>query len=142
MKCLIADDDPRIRLMLRSMLEKPGWEFMEAQSGREAVALCEAHGPDLVIMDVEMSPMDGIAAMRAIRQRDTNCKMLMLSQHDSSSFRQAAMTAGALAYVLKDDLQAVLDVLGRHLPSWVIENREMPGNGPGSTSRDEVSGKN
>ncbi len=119
MKCLIADDDPRIRVMLRSMLHKPGWEFMEAQSGREAVALCETHGPDLVIMDVEMSPMDGITAMGVIRQRDARCKVLMLSQHDSSSFRQAATTAGALAYILKDDLQAVLDVIAEHIPSLV-----------------------
>jgi len=103
--------------MIRSMLERPGWEFLEAQCGREAIAMHEAHGPDVVIMDVEMSPMDGITAMRVLRQRDAQCKVLMLSQHNSSSFRQAATAAGALAYVLKDDLQAIIDVLVEQIPS-------------------------
>lgn len=117
MKCLIADDDPRIRVMLRSVLEKPGWEFLEAQSGSEALALYEAHEPDLVVMDVEMSPVDGITALRAIRERDAFCRVLMLSQHNSARFRHAAAAAGALAYVLKDDLQAILDVLAEPFPS-------------------------
>ena len=115
MKCLIADDDLRIRRLLKSVLERPGLEFLEAQDGEEAVALYRAHGPDHVIMDVEMSPMDGITATRAINNCDARCKVLILSQHDSSSFRHAAATAGAFGYVLKDDFQAIADILAKHL---------------------------
>jgi CheY-like chemotaxis protein len=115
MKCLIADDDPRIRQMLKSILERPGMEFLEAQDGGAAVAMYQAHRPDFVIMDVEMEPMDGITATRIIRQWDARCRVLVLSQHDSSGFRHAAASAGAFGYVLKDDLQAVLDVLAEHI---------------------------
>lgn len=126
MKCLIADDDPRIRVLLKSLLEAPGWEFLEAQCGLEALALYEAHGADLVIMDIEMSPMDGITAMRAMRQRNAFCKVLMVSQHNSSRFRQAAAAAGAIGYVLKDDLHGVIEALSEHLPLRVSESGEKP----------------
>lgn len=116
MKCLIADDDPRIRRMIKSVLERPNLEFLEAQNGEEAVTLYRAYGPELVIMDVEMSRMDGIAATRAICEQDPLCKVLILSQHDSASFRHAAAAAGALSYILKDDLQSILDVLAAYLP--------------------------
>ncbi|HAB18629.1 MAG TPA: response regulator transcription factor [Verrucomicrobiota bacterium] len=124
MKCLIADDDPRIRQLLISLLERPGWEFLEAACGLEALALYEAHGPDLVIMDIEMSPMDGITAIRAMRQRHALCKVLMVSQHNSSRFRQAAAAVGAIGYVLKDDLHGVIEALAQHLPSPVSDGGE------------------
>lgn len=142
MKCLIADDDPRIRALLRSVLEKPGWEFLEAACGREALALYEAHGPDLVIMDIEMSPMDGITAMRVMRQRHASCKVLMVSQHDSSRFRQAAAAAGAIGYVLKDDLQGVIEVLAEHLPLRESESRETPPISPIAFSPGGASNEN
>ena len=116
MKCLIADDDPRIRQMLKSILERPGMEFLEAQNGVEAVEMYLTHRPDFVIMDVGMGPMDGITATRIIREGDSGCSVLILSQHDSSSFRHAAAAAGAFGYVLKDDLQAILAVLAEHFP--------------------------
>ena len=126
MKCLIADDDPRIRVLLKSLLESPGWEFLEAQCGLKALALYEAHGADLVIMDIEMSPMDGITAMRAMRQRHASCRVLMVSQHNSSSFRQVAAAAGAMGYVLKDDLQGVLEALADFLPKRESKSWEKP----------------
>lgn len=119
MKCLIADDDPRIRVLLRSLLERPGWEFLEAACGLEALALYEAHGPDLVIMDIEMNPMDGLTALRALRERHASCKVLMVSQHNTSRFRRAAAAAGAMGYVLKDDLQGVIEALDACFP-WPV----------------------
>lgn len=115
MKCLIADDDVRIRRMLKSVLERPGLEFLEAHDGSEAVALCQAHQPDLVIMDVEMHPMDGITATRAIREHNIHCPVLILSQYDSPGFRHAAAQAGAFAYRSKDDLQDIIEVLAKHI---------------------------
>lgn len=115
MKYLIADDDARTRRMLMTILEKPGVEFLEARNGHEAVALHQVHRPDLVIMDIEMQPMDGIAATRAIREQDPKCRILILSQHDSPSFRQAATVAGAVGYVLKDDFDAIHSLIARTL---------------------------
>lgn len=111
MKYLIADDDPRTRQMLKAVLGKPGVEFLEAREGGEAVALHRAHHPALVILDIEMGPMDGIAATRVIHESDPQCPILILSQHDSPKFRQAAASAGAIAYVLKDDLDAIHGII-------------------------------
>ena len=115
MKCLIADDDPRTRRMLKAVLESPGVEFIEAQDGAEAVALHRAHQPEMVIMDIEMKPMDGIAATRAIHEHDAQCRILIVSQHDSLSFRQAAAGAGAFGYVLKDDFDAIHSILANQM---------------------------
>lgn len=115
MKCLIADDDPRIRQMLKSVLDRPGLEFLEAHDGSEAVALCQAHQPDLVIMDVEMHPVDGITATRTIRERNLHCPVLIVSQYDSPGFRHAAAQAGAFAFRSKDDLQDIAEVLAKHI---------------------------
>lgn len=115
MKCLIADDDPRLRRMLMAVLEAAGLEFLEAQNGAEAVELFRAHQPELVIMDVEMGAMDGITATRLIRTENARSRIFILSQHDSPQFRQAADAVGAVAYVLKDDLQDILEVIDRHI---------------------------
>jgi two-component system response regulator DegU len=118
MKCLIADDDLRTRQVLKTVLEKPGVEFLEATNGGEAIALHQAHRPDLVIMDIEMKPVDGITATRVIHEQDARCRILILSQHDSPSFRQAAAAAGAIGYVLKDDFHAIHSLIsGQTSPS-------------------------
>lgn len=115
MKYLIADDDPRIRRMLKAVLAEPGIEFIEAQDGGEAVALHQRHRPDLVILDIDMKPMDGIAAARLIRATDAQCRMLIVSQYDSPGFRQAATAAGAFGYVLKENMENIPAVVSQHL---------------------------
>ena len=111
MKYLIVDDDPRSRHLIKAVLEEPGTEFLEGKDGREAVALYQAHRPDWVIMDIEMKPMDGIDATQAIHRQDPRSRVVIVSQHHSLRFCRAARAAGAWAYVLKDDLHDLRNIL-------------------------------
>lgn len=101
--------------MLKDILAKPHVEFIEARDGGEAVVLYRAHHPDLVIMDIEMKPMDGIAATRALHELHPECRVLIVSKYDSPAFRHAAAAAGAFDYLLKDNLDAIQGVIARKL---------------------------
>lgn len=103
-RLLIADDHPLVRQALRGMLERePDIEIVgEAENGREAVHLCRALDPNLVLMDVRMPEMDGLEATRAIKHEHPEVAVLMVTMHDNQDYMQEATKAGAAGYVLKD----------------------------------------
>ena len=74
----------------------------EAADGQEAFSLVQQMKPDLVLMDVDMPKLDGIAATRLIREQDPGIKVLMLSVHDDDMRIVSAIQAGARGYILKD----------------------------------------
>lgn len=107
-RALLVDDHPVVRAGLRAMLETfAGLEVVaEAADGSEALALVDellatGQGLDLVIMDIQMKPMDGISATRALRQRG-GPPVLILTTFDTQKDILAAVEAGALGYLLKD----------------------------------------
>src|SRR5215207_9383455 len=103
-RLLIADDHALVRQALRGMLERePDIEIVgEAVNGREAVNLCRALDPNVVLMDVRMPEMDGLEATRAIKQEHTEVDVLMVTMHDNQDYMLEAAKAGAAGYVLKD----------------------------------------
>jgi DNA-binding NarL/FixJ family response regulator len=103
-RLLIADDHPLVRQALRGMLERePDIEIVgEAGNGREAVDLCRALDPNLVLMDVRMPEMDGLEATRAIKHEYPEVGVLMVTMHDNQDYMREAARAGAAGYVLKD----------------------------------------
>ena len=70
-----------------------------------------AHRPDIVLMDVKMAGMDGLAATRQIRQAFPEARIVMVSQWDDRALRDAARAAGAEAYVGKSDLLPLRRIL-------------------------------
>src|SRR5215212_3521071 len=97
-RLLIADDHALVRQALRGMLERePDIEIV-----REAVDLCRALDPNLVLMDLRMPEMDGLEATRAIKQEHTEVDVLMVTMHDNQDYMLEAAKAGAAGYVLKD----------------------------------------
>jgi serine phosphatase RsbU (regulator of sigma subunit)/DNA-binding NarL/FixJ family response regulator len=103
-RVVIADDQAIVRsglgafVMAYDQLDLVG----EAKDGVEAVELCEMLSPDVVLMDLKMPRMDGIAATRLIRQRWQNIHVLMLTSFREKDKIQAALDAGATGYLLKD----------------------------------------
>lgn len=102
-RVLIADDHHLIREALRAMLaDEPDLEVVsEAQNGREALEMCRSLSPDLVLMDVRMPEMDGLAATRAIKEELPGTVVLMVTAFEDPDHLLEAIRAGAAGYVLK-----------------------------------------
>jgi DNA-binding NarL/FixJ family response regulator len=101
---LIADDHPVVRVGLRGMLEgERDFEVVgEATDGEEAVGMTERLEPDVVLMDLRMPGVDGVAATARIRDRRPDSHVLVLTTSDSGADILGAIEAGATGYILKD----------------------------------------
>nr|WP_317269186.1 response regulator transcription factor [Arthrospira sp. PLM2.Bin9] len=103
-RVLLVDDQGIIREGLRSLLEaKPDLEIVgEAENGKVAVELALKLKPDVVLMDVRMPIMDGVAAMRSLAEQQPEIKVLVLTTFDDDEYITQAMESGAKGYLLKD----------------------------------------
>ncbi len=107
----IVDDSPNMRETIKSVLSGLHAEFIESSDGDEAVEQHARCKPDLVIMDIRMQQMDGIAATRAIHRKSPGARIVIITQYDDNDLRSAAHDAGAMGYILKDDLSQLLDII-------------------------------
>lgn len=124
-RLMLVDDHPLVRDGLRSRLEAVPGFVVVAEAGDAATALSEAYraAPDLVLMDIGMKGVDGIAATRRLLAELPALRVLMLSMHDHAEYVRAAMDVGARGYLLKDQpaeevVAAIRAVVagGRHFP--------------------------
>jgi DNA-binding NarL/FixJ family response regulator len=100
---LVADDHPLVREGLRSILTAPDIQVIgEAGSGRQAVALAAQLSPDVVLMDIRMPDMDGLAALQAITEANSSARVIIITTYRSTSYLLRALAAGAAGFVLKD----------------------------------------
>jgi DNA-binding NarL/FixJ family response regulator len=102
-RIIIADDHPLFRSAIRQTLEgHSDLEVVgEAANGRQALELCRRLRPELVLMDLRMPEMDGVAATHAIKRRFPETLVLILTAVDESSGLSDFLEAGAAGYVLK-----------------------------------------
>ena len=100
----IADDQELVRSGFAAMLgSQNDFEVVaEAGDGRAAVEACRRHRPDVVLMDVRMPTMDGIAATRAIVRANADTRVVVLTTFDLDEYVVAALRAGASGFLLKD----------------------------------------
>lgn len=107
---LIVDDQPSVLNALRQCfaLEPDMVIIGNAEDGAEAIRLAERLHPDVVLTDIGMPDMDGIAVTIALRKADPHTKVVILSIHDDPTTRARAKAAGADAFVAKHDPAEVL----------------------------------
>jgi two-component system cell cycle response regulator DivK len=100
-KILIVDDFDDTRHLLRTWLERKGFQVIEAQNGNEAVHQAQTQSPDLIIMDLQMPELDGLGATRKIRndERLTSVPIVAVSAYGAEQFREPALSAGCNDYV-------------------------------------------
>ena len=113
MKLLIVDDDPLIRKSLSLTLSREDDITVvgSASDGAEALALCERLKPEILLMDIRMPGVDGIAATRLIKQRYPDIRIMMLTTFDDKPNIQQALSAGADGYLIKTD--KISDIAGK-----------------------------
>lgn len=127
-RVLIADDHSLVREGMQAMLARePGLEVVgEAENGRQALEMCRELRPDLVLMDVRMPKLDGMAATQAIKEEYPSISVLIVTTHESPEYLMDAIRAGAAGYVLKDSTkQELLDAVRRVLDGESPLNQEL-----------------
>ncbi len=100
---LLVEDTEDNRFMMRRLLEMSGYRVVEARNGEEAVKTAETQDPGLILMDLSLPLIDGLAATRLIRKLP-NCKhtpIIAVSAHDTADFHSEALQAGCDRYVTK-----------------------------------------
>jgi len=111
-KLLIVDDSAEMRALLRRMCVPAFREIYECADGEQAVSLFARHHPDCVLMDIAMPRQDGLTALARILASEPAARVIIVSQHDSVPFRQAAAHGGACGFVSKNDLTSLYGLLG------------------------------
>lgn len=102
-KILLVEDSEDNRLMMRRLLELSGYEIIEAVNGEQAVENAKQMLPDLILMDLSLPRVDGLAATRLIRAIPVlkRVPIIVVSAHDTSDFHAEAMASGCDEYVTK-----------------------------------------
>jgi DNA-binding NarL/FixJ family response regulator len=147
MRVLLVEDYEPFRLFLRSMLEKmSGFQIVhEASDGLEAVQKAEELQPDLVLLDIGLPTVNGIEAARRILKHSPKVKILFVTQETSADMAQAALSLGALGYVVKarvaSDLPAALEAVceGRQFVSRGLSGHKSAGVTDAPTPRGDIS---
>jgi two-component system response regulator MprA len=116
-RVLVVDDDAPVRRMLERSLSAEGFEVEAAADGGAALVAAERSAPDLVVLDITMPGLDGLAVCRRLRAKGIGGSILMLTARDAVADRVAGLEAGADDYLVKpfaiEELVARLHALGR-----------------------------
>jgi CheY-like chemotaxis protein len=117
LKLLIVDDSVSARRLIKTLvttlIPDITCEVYECADGSETMDAYRLHKPDFVLMDVQMRTMDGITATAQLKAADSNARIVMVTNYDQADLREAALQAGAYAFVGKEDLLKLVHLLQR-----------------------------
>src|SRR5918993_2026239 len=116
---MVVEDFEDNRFMMRRLLEMSGYRVLEAINGEEAVELAHRERPQLILMDLSLPQLDGLAATRRIRQHADlrQVPIVAVSAHDTADFHADALAAGCNEYVTKPiDFDQLEHLLSRLVP--------------------------
>jgi DNA-binding NarL/FixJ family response regulator len=112
----LADDSSEFLKAARRFLETQPIDIVgEAHTGREALSLIEALAPELLLLDLEMPGLNGLAVLRRLKARQASLCVIVVTLHDLDEYRAAALGAGADGFVAKRELTtALLPMIRQH----------------------------
>jgi len=111
---LIVEDSAPVRRLIKSVVGELADVIYECADGADAFSDYISHRPDFVLMDIQMKLMDGITATRQIKAADPAARVIIVTDYDQADLREAAKEAGAIGYVVKDNLLDLVSVLKTH----------------------------
>jgi len=100
-----------MRQMIKKLLGDLVGIFKECVDGAQALTTYRQHRPDWVLMDIKMKEMDGLTATRQIKEAFPNSRIVIVTGYDDTRLREAAQAAGACAYVNKENLLELRQIL-------------------------------
>jgi len=104
--------------MIRSLIEDLDTEVIEAVDGGSAIEAYDDLRPDWLLMDINMLPVDGLTAMRTILEKHPEARIIIISQYQDARTRDTALAMGAYAFVGKEDLMSVRDLIHVEIEVW------------------------
>jgi len=104
MTILIVEDHAAVRRLLRREVEELAAQVFECDNGADALTAYALHQPDVVLMDIQMPGLDGLATTRRIKEAYAHARVIFVSDYDQNEFRKAAVEVGACGYITKADL--------------------------------------
>ena len=104
MKLLIVEENASVRRLIGAIVANRAYEIHECADGVDALSAYDAHLPDFVLMDMSMKGLDGITATRQIKAAHPAAMVIIVTDYDDAALHEAARSAGACAYVLKENL--------------------------------------
>lgn len=107
---LLVDDEEGILVVLSALLEDMGYDVATASSGRRGLELFEARRPSIVVTDIKMAGMDGIALLKEIKKQDENVEVLMLTGHGDMELAVESLRSGAGDFLHKPVSDTALEV--------------------------------
>lgn len=112
-----------MRRLIRQIVEKICEQVFECEDGLEALAVYRENQPDLVLMDVEMPRLDGINATVEIKKAFPAARIAIITKFTDRQTRQAALEAGALAFLGKDNLLALRELIKEQIQTEFISEK-------------------
>ena len=111
MDILLIDDNVEVRKLIKSLLSDLVDHCYECSDGAEVVEAYRQVQPAWVLMDIELKQTDGLTATRQLKAAYPSAKVVIVTQYDDRTLREAATAAGAWAYIVKDDLLALREII-------------------------------
>lgn len=123
---LIIDDETNMRWVLSRALQKAGYDTFVAEQGEQGLLLFAQHSIDLVLLDLKMPGMDGLAVLRELRRRSSDIPILLLTAYATVPTAVEALQIGATDYLRKPfDIESLLGHIGRRLAAHAQQKAEM-----------------
>lgn len=111
-RILVADDEPNMRLTLAAILRAEGYRVDTAENGIRAVQQCQQTPYDVILMDIRMPGLDGVAAFRELRTYQHTTRMIFMSAYGLDDLKQMALEEGAIAFLDKPlDIDKVIRLI-------------------------------
>ena len=112
MNILIVEDNEQMRRMVKTLVRDMFEGVFECGDGAGALSAYTEHSPDWVLMDIDLPEVDGISATRQILAAHPQARVMIVTNYDDADMREAARSAGACEYVVKENLIEIRRILG------------------------------
>ena len=125
-RVLLADDEAHVRLFIKAALATMGFHVVgEGANGKEALELFDTTAPDLVLLDINMPVMDGIATLKALREKSERVAIVMLTSLASLEVVEQCLEAGATYHIRKD--LPLADLKDEIYDAWAAHVEDLKG---------------